>query len=42
VAVIFNGGENHQPATIHRQTLSHNVLSSKLRHERDLNSQLKW
>jgi hypothetical protein len=28
-------GENHQPATIHRQTLSHNVVSSTPRHQQD-------
>ena len=31
--------ENHQPAVSHWQTLSHNVVSSTPRHERDLNSQ---
>ena len=31
-------GENHLPATSQRQTLSHNVVSSTPRHERDLNS----
>jgi len=33
-------GENHQPATGHRQTLSHNVVLSTPRHERGSNSQL--
>jgi len=38
-------GENHRPTrrcptASHRQTLSHNVVSSTHRHERDLNSQL--
>jgi len=33
-------GENHQPATSHWQTLSHNVVSSTPRHERCWNSQL--
>ena len=33
-------GENHQPTAIHRQTLSHNVVSSTPSHEWDLNSQL--
>ena len=32
-------GENHRPATTHRQTLSLNVLSS-IFHDRDSNSQL--
>jgi hypothetical protein len=32
--------ENHGPVTSHRQTLSHNVVSSTPRHERDSNSQL--
>jgi hypothetical protein len=32
--------ENNRPATSHRQTLSHNFVSSTLRHERDSNSQL--
>ena len=36
------GGENHQSVASHWQTLSHNVASSTLRHERDSNSQLKW
>ena len=48
MAVSFIGGaveeievprENHRPATIHRHTLSHNVVSSKPRHERDSDSQ---
>ena len=33
-------GENHQPATSHIQTLSHNVVSSTSGHERGWNSQL--
>jgi len=33
-------GENHRPAARHWQTLSHNVVSSTHRHERDSNSQL--
>jgi hypothetical protein len=33
-------GENHRPATSHRQTLSHNVISSTPRHEQGSNSQL--
>jgi hypothetical protein len=33
-------GENHRLAESHPQTLSHNVVSSTPRHERDLNSQL--
>ena len=32
-------GENHIPVASHRQTLSHNVLSSTPRHERRSNSQ---
>jgi len=31
-------GENHQPATSHRQTLLHNVVSSTPHHEQDYNS----
>jgi hypothetical protein len=30
-------GENHRPVASHWQTLSHNVLSSTPRHERDSN-----
>ena len=30
-------GEIHRPAACHRQTLSHNVVSSTSRHERDSN-----
>ena len=33
-------GENNRPAPIHRQTTSHNVVSSTPHHERDSNSQL--
>jgi hypothetical protein len=32
-------GENHRSVASHRQTLSHNVVSSTPRHERDSNSQ---
>jgi len=32
-------GGNHRHAARHRQTLSHNVISSTPRHERDSNSQ---
>ena len=32
--------ENHRPVASHRQTLSHNVVSSTPHHEWDLNSQL--
>ena len=32
-------GENHRPVASHWQTLSHNVVSSTSRHERDSNSQ---
>jgi len=35
-------GENHRPVTSYLQTLSHNVVSSTPRDERDSNSQLKW
>jgi hypothetical protein len=35
-------GENIRPAASHRQTLSHNVVSSTSRHERGSNSQLLW
>ena len=30
--------ENHRPVACHRQTLSHNVVSSTTRHERGSNS----
>jgi len=33
-------GENHQPVASHWRTISHNVVSSTPRHERDSNSQL--
>ena len=45
VAVSFIGGgsgvpgENHRSAVCHYQPLSHKVLSSTPRHERDSNSQ---
>jgi hypothetical protein len=42
VVVSFIGGgnrKNHRPVASHRQTLSHNVVSSTPRHERDSNSQ---
>jgi hypothetical protein len=32
-------GINHQPATSHWQTLSHNVVSNAPRYEQDSNSQ---
>ena len=32
-------GENHQPVASHWQSLSHNVVSSTLRHEQGSNSQ---
>jgi hypothetical protein len=32
--------ENHRPVTSHRQTLSHNVVSSTPRHKQGSNSQL--
>jgi hypothetical protein len=34
--------ENHQPAISHRQTLSHNVVSSTPLHEKNSNSELSW
>ena len=34
-------GEHHRPAARHGQTLSHNVVLSTSRHERDSNSQLR-
>ena len=37
---IGEPGDNHQPAASHYQTLSHNVVSSTLRHDQDSNSQL--
>jgi len=40
VLLLKEIGENHRPATSHWQTLSHNVVSSATRHERDSNSQL--
>jgi len=33
-------GENHRPTASHWQTLSHNVVSSTPRHEKDSNSHL--
>ena len=33
--------ENHRPVLCHWETLSHGIVSSALRHERDSNSQLK-
>jgi hypothetical protein len=37
-----NSRENHRPVAIHWQSLSYNDVSSTSRHERGLNSQLKW
>jgi hypothetical protein len=34
VLLVEETGENHRPAASHRQTLSHNVVSSTPRHER--------
>jgi len=34
--VLLVRRENHRPAASHWQTLSHNVVSSTPRHERDL------
>jgi hypothetical protein len=45
VAVSFIGGgpgENHRPVASHWQTLSHNVVSSTLHHERGSNSQSNY
>ena len=33
-------GEHQRPVIVHWQTLSHNVISSTPRHERDFNSQI--
>ena len=35
-------GEKHRHDASHRQTLSHNVVSSAPRHERGSNSKLWW
>ena len=35
-------GKNDPPAASQWQTLSHNIVSSTHRHERDSNSQLQW
>jgi hypothetical protein len=37
----MNPEQTHLPATIHRQTLSHNDVLNEYRHERDSNSQLQ-
>ena len=34
--------ENYRPIASHRQTLSHNVISSMPHHEQDSNSRLYW
>jgi len=39
VLSVEETGENHRPAVSHRQTLSHNAVSSTLRHEWDSNAQ---
>ena len=39
VLLVEETRENHQPATSHEQTLSHNVVLSTPHHDRDLNSQ---
>jgi hypothetical protein len=39
VEEIGGPGENHRSVASHRQTLSHNVVSSTPRHERGSNSQ---
>jgi hypothetical protein len=33
-------GKNHQPVASHGETLSHNVVSSTLHHEQDVNALL--
>jgi hypothetical protein len=35
-------GENHRNVASHRQTLSHNMVSSTPRHERGSNTQHQW
>ena len=40
VLLVDGAVENDRPAASHRQTLSHKVLSSTPRHQRDSNSQL--
>ena len=40
--VSFIGGGNRSTEETTDQTLSHNVVSSTLHHERGSNSQLKW
>ena len=39
VQLVEETGENHQPASNHRQTLTHNVVSSTPRHEQGSSSQ---
>ena len=39
VEATWEPGENHWPVASHWQTLSHNVVSSTPRHERDFNLQ---
>ena len=40
VLLVEETREYHRPVSSHRQTLSHNVVSSTPCHERDSNSQL--
>ena len=40
ILLVEEIGENHHHVASHRQTLSHNVLSSTPHHERDSNSKL--
>ena len=40
VLLVEETRENHRPVASHRQTLSHNFVSSTPRHEQSLNSQL--
>ena len=42
VLLVEETGKTHLPAISHWQTLSHNVVSSTPRHERDSNSQRWW
>ena len=42
VLLVEETGENHRPVASHWQPLSHNVVLSTPRHERESNSQLLW
>ena len=39
LSVLLVPGENHRPAASHRQTVSHNVVSSTPHHEREYSLQ---